>query len=111
MHGRKDPGVREQGSQCRGVSKNLLRASKIWRTAPVGGASRDAGVINAALPANVRRADDDESELEEVAAVVVIGSCLVPVQLVFGVLRASLHRGIRAQAWLGCANDAAWRSC
>ena len=99
MHGRKDPGVREQGSQCRGVSKNLLRASKIWRTAPVGGASRDAGVINAALPANVRRADDDESELEEVAAVVVIGSCLVPVQLVFGVLRASLHRGIRAQAW------------
>jgi len=90
--------------------KTLLRTSQIWRTAPVGGASRDAGVINAALPANVRRADNDDSELEEVAAVVVIGSCLVPVQLVLGVLRASLHRGIRAQAWLECANDAAWRS-
>ena len=52
--------------------------------------SRDARVINATLPANVSRADYDDGELDKVVAVVVLGSCLVPIQLILGVLRASL---------------------
>ena len=52
--------------------------------------SRDAGVINATLPADIRRADYDDGELEKVVPVVILGSRLVPVQLVLGVFRASL---------------------